>query len=37
VILRDELHWLTGTLVLVGTAILLMLGIKAYKKVRSQK
>ena len=37
IILRDDLHWLTGTLVLIGVAILLMLGIKAYKKVRSDQ
>ncbi|MGA0967077.1 MAG: CopD family protein [Flavobacteriaceae bacterium] len=37
VILRDELHWLTGILGLTVTAILLMLGIRAYKKVRSKK
>ena len=37
IILRDELHWLTGTLVLIGVVILLMLGIKAYKKVRSDQ
>ena len=37
VILRDELHWITGTLGLIGITVLLMLCIKWYKKARTKK
>ena len=34
VILRSSFHWIFGLLSLVGLAVLLMLGIKLYQKVR---
>ena len=37
VTLRSSLHWITGTLSLIGLALLLLLGIRMYKKTRSKK
>jgi putative membrane protein len=34
VILKSSFHWIFGVLSLVGLAVLLMLGIKLYQKVR---
>ena len=34
VILKSSFHWIFGLLSLVGLAVLLMLGIKLYQKVR---
>lgn len=36
VILKSSFHWIFGVLSLVGLAVLLMLGIKLYQKVRKQ-
>lgn len=37
VILKDALHWVWGLVGLVGLAVLLMLGIKLYKRTRNRK
>lgn len=37
VILKDALHWVWGLVGLVGLAVVLMLGIKLYKRTRNRK
>ena len=37
VILKDSLHWISGTVGILGLAVILFLGIRLYKKARSKK
>ena len=35
--LKDTLHWIAGVLGIVGLALVLLLGIRLYKKTRKDK
>jgi putative membrane protein len=37
IILKDTLHWIAGVLGIVGLALVLLLGIRLYKKTRKDK
>ena len=36
VILKDSLHWLSGLIAFLGLIVVLMLGIRLYKKTREK-
>jgi len=37
VILKDTLHWIAGVFGIVGLALVLLLGIRLYKKIRKDE